>query len=408
MSNNYKTTINTQERVEILKKVSIFADTDSSVLAEIADATNERTLKPEQVLFKKGDVGKDMYIIVEGAVRVHDGNYVFAVLRQGQVFGEYSLIESDAKSRAASVSAIVQTRLLELSQDVFYNLMSNRIEIVKGILNVLIKRSRRQNYFEEKMNEQSRELEKQRDLIAKEKETSEKLLLNILPSDVAEELKAKGRADVRQYELVSVLFADIKGFTESSQILSPAEVVTALEFYFTAYDGIIQKYNIEKIKTMGDAYMCAGGIPKPNKTNPIDLTLAAIEMQQFMKNYNQSKERDPNIPPWELRLGINTGSLIAGVIGKSKFVYDIWGDTVNTAARMETTSEVNEINVSGSTYEYIKDLFVCESRGKINAKGKGEVEMYFVKGIKPELSLNQEGIKPNEAFQKVLLDIKNS
>ncbi len=408
MSNNYKNTINTHERVEILKKVSIFADTEPSVLAEIADATNERTLKPEQVLFKKGDVGKDMYIIVEGAVRVHDGNYVFAVLRQGQVFGEYSIIESDAKSRAASVSAIVQTRLLELSQDVFYSLMSNRIEIVKGILNVLIKRSRRQNYFEEKMNEQSRELEKQRDLIAKEKETSEKLLLNILPSDVAEELKAKGRADVRQYELVSVLFADIKGFTESSQVLSPAEVVTALEFYFTAYDGIIQKYNIEKIKTMGDAYMCAGGIPKPNKTNPIDLTLAAIEMQHFMKDYNQSKERDANIPPWELRLGINTGPLIAGVIGKSKFVYDIWGDTVNTAARMETTGVVNEINVSGDTYHYIKDLFVCEPRGKINAKGKGEVEMFFVKGIKPELSLNQEGIKPNEAFQKALLDIKNS
>ncbi len=408
MNSNYKTTINTQERVEILKKVSIFSDTDPAVLAEIANATIERTLKPEQVLFKKGDVGKDMYIIVEGAVRVHDGNYVFAVLRQGQVFGEYSIIESDAKSRAASVSAVVQTRLLELSQEVFYDLMSNRIEIVKGILNVLIKRSRRQNYFEEKMNEQSRELEKQRDLIAKEKETSEKLLLNVLPSDVAEELKARGRAEVRQYELVSVLFADIKGFTESSQILSPAKVVTALEFYFTVYDGIIQQYNIEKIKTIGDAYMCAGGIPKPNKTNPIDITLAAIEMQQFMKEYNKSEERDPNIHPWELRLGINTGPLIAGVIGKSKFAYDIWGDTVNTASRMETSGEVNEINVSESTYHYIKDLFVCQPRGKINAKGKGEVEMYFVKGIKPELSLNGEGIKPNEAFNKVVLEIKNN
>jgi len=407
MSNLSNANVNIEERIAILKKVSIFDQTEPSVLIEIAEAMTERTIKPEQTLFKKGEVGKDMYVIIEGAVRVHDGSYVFAVLRKGQVFGEYSLLESDATSRSASVSAIVKTNLLALSQGIFYQLMANRIEIVKGILNVLIKRSRRQNYFEEKMNEQSIELEKQRDLITKEKETSEKLLLNILPAEVADELKAKGRAEVRQYEMVSVLFADIKGFTESSQVLSPAEVVKALEFYFTAFDEIIQKYDIEKIKTIGDAYMCAAGIPKPTKSNPIDLTLAAFEMQRFMKEHKKAKYASKQLPDWELRIGINTGSLIAGVIGQTKFVYDIWGDTVNTASRMESTGVVNQINVSEDTHQYIKDFFVCESRGKINAKGKGEVEMFFAHHIHPELSEEGEGLIPNDTFREKLSNLKH-
>ncbi len=406
MSNLSNAQVSIDERIAILKKVSIFEQTDSEILIEIAEAMKERTVKPEQTIFKKGEVGKDMYVIIEGAVRVHDGSYVFAVLRQGQVFGEYSLIESDAKSRSASVSAIVKTHLLELSQDAFYELMTSRIEIVKGILNVLIKRSRRQNYYEEKMNEQSRELEKQRDLITKEKETSEKLLLNILPAEVADELKAKGRAEVRQYEMVSVLFADIKGFTESSQVMSPAEVVKALEFYFTSFDEVIQKYGVEKIKTIGDAYMCAAGIPAATKTNAIDLTLAAFEMQHVMKEFKKEAYAHKNLPNWELRIGINTGPIIAGVIGQTKFVYDIWGDAVNTASRMETSGVVNEINVSRDTQTYIKDFFVCESRGKINAKGKGEVEMFFVKGIHPELSEGGQGLSPNNAFNEKLRQLE--
>jgi adenylate cyclase len=278
-------------------------------------------------------------------------------------------------------------------------LMSNRIEIVKGILSVLIKRARRQNFFEEKLNEQSKELERQRDLIKQEKEKSEKLLLNILPNDVAEELKMKGKSEVRSFELASVLFCDIKGFTDASALLSPEEVVQALEVFFTAFDEIIAQYGIEKIKTIGDAYMCVGGVPKPNRSNPVNLTLAALDMQNFMKNFRQNPAYQ-SLPKWELRLGIHSGPLIAGVIGKNKFAYDVWGDTVNTASRMESSGEVNRVNISGFTHSLIQDFFECEYRGKITAKGKGKVDMYFVNGIRKELSKDGLGIQANELFHE--------
>ncbi len=388
-------------RVEILSKVSIFEHTSPEVITDIANAMQEATIKPEEAIFKKGDKGHEMYLIVEGAVRIHDGAYVFAVLRQGQVFGEYTLLEPDSGARSASATAIVKTRLLTLGQEVFYKLMSDRLEVMKGILSVLIKRSRRQNYFEEKMNEQSQELQRQRDLINHEKEKSEKLLLNILPADIAEELKMFGKAEVKSYELASVLFTDVKGFTNSSALLTPQEVVQNLEAFFTAFDEIINKYKLEKIKTIGDAYMCAGGLPTPNQSNPIEITLAALEMQRYTYQLREDAIAK-GLPPWELRIGINSGSLIAGVIGKNKFAYDIWGDTVNTASRMESSGEVNQINISGATYELIKDFFECEYRGKVNAKGKGEIDMYFVHGIKAELSENLEGIEPNFEFRERL------
>lgn len=393
--------VDMQARVEILSKVSIFEQTSPEVLTDIANAMQEVTLKPEEAIFKKGEKGHDMYLIVEGAVRIHDGGYVFAVLRQGQVFGEYTLLEPDSGARSASATCIVKTRLLVLGQDTFYKLMSDRLEVMKGILSMLIKRSRRQNYFEEKMNEQSQELERQRDLIKQEKEKSEKLLLNILPADIAEELKMFGKAEVRSYELASVLFTDVKGFTNSSALLTPQEVVQNLEAFFTSFDEIINKHNIEKIKTIGDAYMCAAGLPVPNKTNPIDITLAALEMQRYTAQLRQDAIAK-GLPPWELRIGINSGSLIAGVIGKNKFAYDIWGDTVNTASRMESSGDINRVNISGTTYELIKEFFVCEYRGKVNAKGKGEIDMYFVNGILPELSENREGIEPNFEFRDKL------
>jgi class 3 adenylate cyclase len=390
-----------QERIEILSKVSIFEQTSREVLAEVANAMTEVTLNPEEQIFKKGEKGQEMYVIVEGAVRIHDGSYVFAVLRQGQVFGEYTLLEPDSGARSASATSIVKTSLLALGQEKFYKLMSDKIDVMKGILAVLIKRARRQNYFEEKMNEQAKELERQRDLITQEKEKSEKLLLNILPADVAEELKMYGRAEVRSYDLVSVLFTDVKGFTSSAENLTPQEVVQNLEAFFTAFDEIVNKHHLEKIKTIGDAYMCAGGIPNPNKTNPIEMVLAALEMQRYTIQLREEAIIN-NLPPWELRIGINSGPIIAGVIGKNKFAYDIWGDTVNLASRMESSGEINHVNISGATYELIKDFFDCEYRGKVNAKGKGEVDMYFVIGIKPDLSENGEGMEPNYDFKDKL------
>lgn len=388
-----------EERIGILKKVEIFSTTDKEILADLSDCLIEGTLRPEQAVFYKGDQGRAMYIIADGAVKIHDKSYVFAVLRKGQVFGEYSMLDTEARS--ASVSAIVHTRLLKLTQDVFYKIMMDQIDIVRGILNVLIKRSRRQNYFEEKLAESNRLIQQKTQQLKAEKAKSDELLLNILPEEIAEELKKKGRSEARSYELVSVLFADIKGFTSSSERMSATDVVKHLEYYFTAFDEIMEKYQLEKIKTIGDAYMAAGGIPQPNQSNPIEMVCAALEMQGFM-NKHQEKEASSEMLSWELRLGINTGPLVAGVIGKNKFAYDVWGDTVNTASRMESNGEVNRVNVSGVTYELIKAYFECEHRGKINAKGKGEVDMYFVNRLKPIFSDDAKGVVPNQEFvQKI-------
>lgn len=231
--------------------------------------------------------------------------------------------------------------------------------------------------------------------IQREREKSDSLLLNVLPQEVAEELKETGHATPRHYDLVSVLFTDFKGFTKISEKLSPEQIIKELDYCFLVFDEIVDKYDLEKIKTIGDAYMCAGGLPKENSTNPIDAVKAALAMQRFMEEFRQEKIRK-NEPVWELRIGIHTGPLVAGVIGNKKFAYDIWGDTVNLAARMESSGEVGKVNISGDTYEYVKSYFNCSYRGKIKAKNKGEVDMYFVEGTR-SLFQSIQDMSSNEA-----------
>lgn len=233
--------------------------------------------------------------------------------------------------------------------------------------------------------------------IESERKKSDSLLLNILPAEVAEELKTKGESSVKHYERVSVLFTDFKGFTSISENMPPEQLIEELNDCFVNFDEIIHRYDIEKIKTIGDAYMCAGGIPIASRDNPLKVVLASLEMQNFMQKRRREKKAKGQ-DYWQCRLGVNTGSVIAGVIGKSKFAYDIWGDTVNTASRMESSGEVAKVNISGNTYALVKDFFEFEARGKITAKGKGEVEMYFVNRIKPELSADEAGFEPNTDF----------
>jgi class 3 adenylate cyclase len=204
--------------------------------------------------------------------------------------------------------------------------------------------------------------------------------LNILPSEVAEELKAKGSAAAKQFDNVTVMFTDFKGFTHISEKLSPTELVAEIDLCFKAFDHIITKYNIEKIKTIGDSYMCAGGLPVANKTNATDVVNAAIEIQQFMMQHLQQRTEE-NKELFEIRIGVHTGPVVAGIVGVKKFAYDIWGDTVNIASRMESSSEAGKVNISESTYELVKDKFKCVHRGKIQAKHKGHVDMYFVESI---------------------------
>jgi class 3 adenylate cyclase len=228
--------------------------------------------------------------------------------------------------------------------------------------------------------------------IIKEKEKSEQLIENILPKATAEEIKQTGKATSQKFSMVTVLFSDIQGFTKIAEQMNPEMLIDQLDSFFFHFDSVIEKYNIEKIKTIGDAYMCAGGIPDKNITNPVEVVLAALEMTSYMDDL---KSKNVNI--WDLRIGIHTGSVIAGVVGHKKLSYDIWGDTVNTASRMESSGEPGKINISGQTYELVKDFFECEYRGKMPVKYKGEIDMYFVKGIRSELSAGSPYV-PNEKF----------
>lgn len=288
-----------------------------------------------------------------------------------------------------------------------------RIIFVCGILGFIfynyqnrIKRIRRQKKLLEsqvkqrtiEIIKQKEEVEIQKKLLEEEKEKTEKLLLNVLPKETAEELKNRGRAKARNYTQATVMFADFEGFTQMAENYKPQDLVARLDRFFIKFDEITEKFDVEKIKTVGDAYLCAGGLPIRNKSNPIDTVLAALHIQKIVR-----EERELMIAegrePWQLRIGIHTGELIAGVVGIKRFAYDIWGDTVNIASRLETACETGMINISGDTYEAVAEFFECEYRGRIPAKNKGEIEMYYVHRIKAELSENEDGIHPNEAFE---------
>lgn len=210
-----------------------------------------------------------------------------------------------------------------------------------------------------------------------QKDQIEGLLLNILPASVAKELQDNGKAIPRYYESVSVLFTDFKGFTMLSQGMTPNDLVEELNAFFVAFDKIIQKYHLEKIKTIGDSYMCAGGIPDTNTSHPFDIVHAALEIREYIREKNKLKVA-AGLPSWDLRIGIHTGPVVAGVVGLNKYAYDIWGSTVNIASRMESSGEPGKVNVSSFTYSIIKNKFSCSHRGKISAKNIGEIDMYFV------------------------------
>ncbi|MDZ7606900.1 MAG: adenylate/guanylate cyclase domain-containing protein [Cyclobacteriaceae bacterium] len=214
-------------------------------------------------------------------------------------------------------------------------------------------------------------------IIEQEKSRSDKLLLNILPAETAEELKEKGSAQARSYSNVTILFTDFKGFTELSATLSPPALVKEIHYCYMAFDEIMVRHGVEKIKTIGDAYMAAGGLPKPNDSHAVDVTLAAIEIREFMDKLIKQRKQAGK-PYFEIRIGIHTGPVVAGVVGIHKFAYDIWGDAVNIASRMESNSQPGKINISSATYELIKDRFQCTPRGEISVKGAGEKTMYFV------------------------------
>lgn len=213
-------------------------------------------------------------------------------------------------------------------------------------------------------------------IIEVEKGRSDNLLLNILPEETAKELKQSGRVKAKKFDSVTVLFADFLDFTKSAENLTPEELIKTLDHYFSNFDKIIEKYGVEKIKTVGDCYMAAAGLPFPSEDHAEKMLMAALEMTEFVKRSRK------HMVFFDVRIGLSSGPVIAGVVGTKKFAYDIWGDTVNIASRMETYSEAGRINISKNTYKLVKDTFICEDRGEIEVKHKGVLNMYFVNGRK--------------------------
>ncbi len=220
-------------------------------------------------------------------------------------------------------------------------------------------------------------LEAKNAIIEQEKKRSEELLLNILPAAIAEELRQRGAAKARQYKNVTVLFTDFKDFTRISQEFRPEELVQELDYLFSAFDRIIGEHQLEKIKTIGDAYMCAGGLPEEDRDHPQRVIAAALDIQRFLQEYRAMRIQQGR-PYFEARIGVHTGPVIAGIVGLKKFAYDIWGTTVNVASRLESKGTVGKVNVSGATYEHLKGQYHFDYRGKVAAKNVGEIEMYFL------------------------------
>ncbi len=274
-----------------------------------------------------------------------------------------------------------------------HRIVADRLQILNLLLSTY-ENTIKQNHELVETQIQMRKINQQLDHSLHE---SDRLLRNILPAEVAQELK-NGSVRPVLHPSVTVMFTDFMGFTQIAQSMSAEELVSELDKCFSYFDQVCENYHLEKLKTIGDSYMCAGGIPLPNRTHPVDAVLAALEIQSFMKQLAELKKMADE-PFWHLRLGINTGPLVAGVIGEKKFAYDVWGDTVNTASRMESSGEIEKVNISRNTYELVKDFFVCEYRGRVAAKNKGEIDMFFVQRLLPELSDDPEGRVGNAHFR---------
>jgi adenylate cyclase len=243
------------------------------------------------------------------------------------------------------------------------------------------------------------ELQRARDQAVAEKGESDRLLLNILPASIAQELKTSERVQPRFFDSATVIFIDFTGFTRLVESMEPANIIDQLDQHFTRFDDIMTAHRLEKLKTIGDAYLAVGGLPVPNRTHALDAALGALRILDYLSKVNRQREK-LRLPPWQVRIGINTGPVIAGVVGKHKFTYDIWGNAVNTAQRVEAAGMPNRIGIAESTWQHIKARFDTESRGPVEVKHQGLVNMYYLNRIKAEFAADAEGMLPNEQFWK--------
>ena len=274
-------------------------------------------------------------------------------------------------------------------------LSDTALKSIGSLLSVVLERVR----AGEKLMLAKHELEQRHQQVEQQKHVSESLLLNILPGEVAEELRVKGMVSPKYFEDVTILFTDFVGFTLSTEKLAAEELVELLHDYFTAFDRIVARYGLEKMKTIGDSYMCLSGLPIRNPAHPVDTVMAAFEMLHAV----EERARPDRPAQWKVRIGIHTGPVIAGVVGINKFAFDIWGDTVNYSSRMEASGQANRINLSERTYSRVKDFFDCECRGRVLTKEKRGLEMYFANGILPGLAKGSIEIDLSEAAPQAFM-----
>ena len=312
---------------------------------------------------------------------LYEGKYTFK-LRSKNMYGEISPLKEF---------------LFEIKAPYYRSNIAFLLYIITlTLLFVLISKWREYFFAKEKFRLENIINERTEEVVL-QKEKADNLLERVLPKNTAKDLKSGRKAGPYHYNMVTVLFSDIQGFTKISEQMESELLIDELDKFFLKFDTVVEKFNIEKIKTIGDAYMCAGGIPVKNRTNPVEVVLAAIEMQLFMKELKRTSDKSTS-HIWDLRIGIDTGPVVAGVLGRSKISYDIWGGTVNTASRMEASGEAGKINITENTYMLIKDFFICQYRGKMPVKYKGEIDMYFVEGFKPHLSSDLKSQIPNANF----------
>jgi adenylate cyclase len=323
------------------------------------------------------------------ATLLHDMAFSYSSLRGGELFSTGIFIFIFCQSYVLTIKfSLINKENQELWEELDYKsqnleqlvkVRTQELEKQKDLLQVT---NMELEQKKSSMQNQSRIMEDINELLEKEKEKSDQLLLNVLPVHIANELKLFGKSLAHSYPQVSVLFVDFVGFSELSELLHPADLLKELHFYFAGFDDIARKYNLEKIKTIGDAYMCAGGLHEDaNERDVKNTVMAALEINLFVQSHKDEKQSFGD-PCFDCRIGIHTGPVIAGVVGKSKFSFDIWGATVNIASRMESACEPGKVNVSEFTYNYIKDDFNCQSRGIITMKHKKNMQMFFVDGPK--------------------------
>lgn len=365
--------------------LSISKDSLTQSLREISMLDSANSLQRTALEIKQSEIIRKQTEIIEQQARISEKEQ--DIKKKVEDINNKDL---EIKSKEKTIN-LIKGDLSEEENKV--RIMMGAIGIVAVLLISLLLAYQYKRKTNRKLEAQNKQILKQKHLIEKrqqelknEKARTDALLLNILPAPVADELRQNKKVVPRYYKMVSIMFTDFKGFTTIAAQMSPGEIVRELDACFIAFDQIIERYEqsvkrkcIEKIKTIGDGYMCAAGVPIENESNPFDMVRVALAINEYMEKRKIEKSAR-NESFFEIRIGVNTGAVVAGVVGKKKFAYDIWGDAVNLASRMESSGEVGRVNISDETYQYVKDLFFFTGRGKIMAKNKGEVDMYFVDG----------------------------